>query len=278
MIKQYAYKFQLRPTPKKEAVMSRMAGCCRFVWNKALALQRDRLNNKERLLSYVQLVSLLVVWKKDFAFLQEAHSQSLQQTLKHLDRALKDAFNKKNPRQFPRFKKRNVRDSFLYPQGHKLEQQNARIYLPKLGYMRYRKSHVVEGSPRNVTVSRCCGKWYVSIQVELEVPEPRHTSSSILGIDVGIAKFAVCSDGTQILPLNSFRKHEHRLAFLQRGLARKKKFSQNWYKHKEKISKCHAKISNCRKDFLHKTTTAISKNHAIVVLEDLKVSNMSRIC
>jgi len=118
--------------------------------------------------------------------------------------------------------------------------------------------------------------WYVSIQGEQDVQKPEHNSGSIIGIDVGIAKFAMCSDGNAIMPLNSFRKHEKRLVFLQRRLSRKKKFSQNWLKQKAKISRYHAKIADCRKDFLHKTTDAISKNHAIVVIEKLQVSNMSR--
>ncbi len=274
MIKQYAYKYQLRPRQKKEALMSKMAGCCRFVWNKALALQKEKLDSKERIMSYVQLASLLLVWKQKYPFLVEAPSQSLQQTLKNLDRTLRDAFKKK--KQFPRFKKKNICDSFLYPQGHKLDQNNSRIFLPKLGWMRYRNSRFLHGIPKNVTVSRYSGKWFAAIQVKQEVPEPQHPQGPVIGIDMGVAKFAVCSDGIEILPLSSFKSHEHRLTFLQRQLSRKQKFSQNWYKQKDKISKYHAKIANCRKDFLHKITTAISKNHAIVVVEDLKVSNMSK--
>ena len=276
MNKQYAYKFRLRPIQKKATAMARMAGCCRLVWNKALSLQKERLEKKEKLLSYVQLASLLVGWKKDLPFLQEAPSQSLQQTLKNLDRALREGLRKTNPKQFPRYKKKSMHGSFLYPQGYKLDQDNARIYLPKIGFVRYKKSRLVEGTLKNVTVSKHCRKWYVSLQVEIDEPEKVHMSTAVLGIDVGIATFAMCSDGTQIKPLNSFRKHEHRLAFLQRRLSRKKKYSKNWNRQRNTVSKCHAKISNCRKDFLHKITTTISKNHAVVVLEDLKVSQMSK--
>jgi putative transposase len=121
-----------------------------------------------------------------------------------------------------------MHDSFLYPQGYKLDQDNARIYLPKIGFVRYKKSRSVEGTLKNVTISRYCHKWYASMQVEIDVPEKVHTSTTVLAIDVGIAKFAMCSDGTEIKPLNSFRKHERRLAFLQRRLSRKKKYSKNW--------------------------------------------------
>jgi len=127
--------------------MSKAAGCCRFVWNKALAIQKERLDKKSKILNYYELASLLVSWKKEFLFLREAHSQSLQQTLRNLDKALKDSWNKKSPKKFPRFKKKNLRDSFSYPQGHKLEQNNARIYLPKIGWIRYRKS-ISKTSPK----------------------------------------------------------------------------------------------------------------------------------
>jgi putative transposase len=174
------------------------------------------------------------------------------------------------------FKKKGLKDSFKYPQGHKLDQHNSRIFLPKIGWVRYRNSREVEGIVKNVTVSKNCDKWYVSIQVEMEVKYPKHQSESVIGIDVGIAKFATMSNGEIVEPLNSFRKHEKRLAFLQRGLSRKQKFSNNWKKHKKKVSKLHSKIANIRKDFLHKTTDKISKNHAVVVMEGLKVSNISK--
>jgi putative transposase len=97
-----------------------------------------------------------------------------------------------------------------------------------------------------------------------------------VGIDVGIARFATLSDGSFVEPLNSFRKHEARLRRYQRAMSRKTKFSSNWKKAKAKVQKIHTRIANVRKDFLHKASATISKNHALVVVEDLKVSNMSR--
>mgnify|MGYP000775852109 FL=1 len=93
---------------------------------------------------------------------------------------------------------------------------------------------------------------------------------------MGVARFATLSDGSCIKPLHSFRKHEKKLAKLQRRLAKRVKFSANWQKLKAKIQRLHRTIANVRNDFLHRTTTIISKNHALVVIEDLKVRNMSR--
>ena len=271
-----AYKFQLRPKAGQESLMRRFAGCCRFLWNKALALEKETYEHEGKRLGFSLLCKLLRDWKKedDTSFLAEAHSQILQQALKDLDRAYKNFFAKRAD--FPRFKKKGVHDAFRYPQGFKLDEGNSRIFLPKIGWVRYRNSRKTEGTPKQVTVSLSAGKWYVSIQTEREIPEPVHASKSTVGIDVGVARFATLSDGSFIRPLHSFRKHEKKLASLQRKLAKRVKFSANWRKLKARIQCLHRKIANVRNDFLHKATATISKNHAVVVMEDLKVRNMSR--
>lgn len=164
---------------------------------------------------------------------------------------------------------------FAIRRASKLDEGNNRILLPKIGWVRYRKSRKIEGTPKQVTVS-LAGKWFVSIQTEREVPEPVHPLHNAVGIDMGIARFATLSDGSSIRPLHSFRKYEKKLAVLQRKMAKREKFSANWRKLKARIQRLHRKIANVRNDFLHKATTSISKNHAVVVMEDLKVRNMSR--
>lgn len=271
-----AYKFQLQPKAAQASKMGRFAGCCRFIWNKALALEKEAHESESKRNGYNELAGLLCGWKREeeTAFLSEAHSQVLQQTLKDLDRAYVNFFQKRA--EAPRFKKKGVHDAFRYPQGFKLDEANARIYLPKIGWVRYRKSRDIEGTPKQVTISCSVGKWHVSIQTEREAEIPEHPSDAQVGIDLGVANFATFSDGTSLVPLNSFRKHEKRLAKAQLKMARKVKFSKNWRKQKAKIGRLHKKIADVRKDYLHNATATISKNHAVVVLEDLKVKNMSR--
>jgi putative transposase len=103
-----------------------------------------------------------------------------------------------------------------------------------------------------------------------------HPATSSIGIDVGIARFATISDGRFVAPLNSFKKHPQRLAKYQRRMSRKIQFSRNWKKARASVQKIHTGIAHARKDFLHKTTTTISQNHALVCIEDLQVRNMSR--
>ncbi|HAJ4501725.1 transposase [Escherichia coli] len=271
-----AFKFQLRPGGQQEREMRRFAGACRFVFNRALALQNENHEAGNKYIPYGKMASWLVEWKNatEMQWLKDSPSQPLQQSLKDLERAYKNFFQKRAA--FPRFKKRGQNDAFRYPQGVKLDQENSRIFLPKLGWMRYRNSRQVTGVVKNVTVSQSSGKWYISIQTESEVSTPVHPSASMVGLDAGVAKLATLSDGTVFEPVNSLQKNEKKLARLQRQLSRKVKFSNNWQKQKCKIQRLHSRIANIRRDYLHKVTTTVSKNHAMIVIEDLKVSNMSK--
>ncbi|MGT5627545.1 RNA-guided endonuclease InsQ/TnpB family protein [Escherichia coli] len=271
-----AFKFQLRPGGQQECEMRRFAGACRFVFNRALARQNENHEAGNKYIPYGKMASWLVEWKNatETQWLKDSPSQPLQQSLKDLERAYKNFFRKRAA--FPRFKKRGQNDAFRYPQGVKLDQENSRIFLPKLGWMRYRNSRQVTGVVKNVTVSQSSGKWYISIQTESEVSTPVHPSASMVGLDAGVAKLATLSDGTVFEPVNSLQKNQKKLARLQRQLSRKVKFSNNWQKQKCKIQRLHSRIANIRRDYLHKVTTTVSKNHAMIVIEDLKVSNMSK--
>jgi putative transposase len=274
-----AFKFRLNQTPEQAQKMLEFAGCSRFVWNKVLAKNLSLLERKKPILWYQEMNFWLGLWKKsdEYGFLKQAHSQSLQQTLKQLERAFKDGFDKNQPNKLiPKFKKKSGGSSFSYPQGFKLEQNNNQVFLPKIGWVKYRNSRQVIGDLKNCTVSKRGAHWYVSIQVEYEASIQRHQSTSMVGIDMGVKRFATLSDGSFIEPLNSFRKWEKKLALAQRRLSRRVKFSSNWKKQKQKITRLHEHIANARLDFLHKTSTEISKNHAMIVVEDLKVKNMSR--
>src|SRR3972149_5933396 len=276
-----AYKYELQPLVEQQRDMRRFAGSCRFVFNKALALQKENHEAGNKFIGYVAMAKHLTEWRNgtESPWLKEAPCHPLQHALKDLEKAYKNFFAKRAD--FPRFKKRGQHDSFRYPDPKqiKLDQANNRLFLPKLGWLRYRNSRDVLGELRNVTVSQSDGKWFVSIQTQRDVEPPVHPAASIVGIDVGIARFATLWDGgkeTPVQPPNRFRKHEQRLAVLQRQMSRKQKFGNNWKKAKAKVQKLHTRIANARRDFLHKTTTTISQNHAIVCIEDLQVRNLSK--
>ena len=266
------------PDGEQARDMHRFAGSCRFVYNKALAMQKDNHEAGKKFIGFAGLCKALTGWRQgdETPWLKEAPCHPLQQALKDLERAYKNFFEKRAD--FPSFKRKGSGDRFRYPDPKqiKLDQANDRILLPKLGWIRYRNSRDVLGEVRNVTVSQSGGKWFASIQTQREVEQPLPTATTAIGIDVGIARFATMSDESYIAPRNSFKKHQQRLARYQRRLSRKVKNSRNWKKAKARVQKIHTGIANARKDFLHKITTTISQNHALVCIEDLQVKNMSK--
>ena len=267
-----AFKFEIRPNGEQIRKMNQSCGCSRFVYNKALALHNEEYQRDKAFFKYEKYANMLPEWKKAFEWLKEPPSQMLQQSLKDLEKAFK---NLKQGMGLPKFKKKGDKDSFRLPQGCKLEQHNNRIYLPKIGWIRYRNHREVLGKIKNVTVSKKCGKWFVSIQTEFEQETPLPKGGEV-GIDMGIARFATLSNGEYIEPINALTHWKGKLAKLQRQLKNKTKFSNNWKKLKLKISRLHNRIANIRKNFLHQTSSAISKKHAVVYMEDLQVSNMSK--
>jgi putative transposase len=272
-----AFKFRLTPNSNQVQKMVEFAGAHRFVWNKSLAKNLALLAQKQPILGYQEANFWLGVWKKsnEYGFLKQAHSQSLQQTLKQLENAFKDGFDKNQPTQrLPQFKRKGQKDTFSYPQGFKLDAN--RVFLPKIGWVKYRHARQVIGNLKNCTVSRRGKQGYVSIQVEYEAQILRHESTSMVGIDLGVKRFATLSEGSYIEPLNSFKKLAKKLALAQKRLSKKVKFSANWKRQKQTITSIHERIANARHDFLHKASTPICKNHAMIVIEDLKVKNMSR--
>lgn len=278
MERMQAFKFEIRPDGRQKRQMSRFAGSCRFVYNKALALQRERFERGEKRLGYAAMCKELTAWRNgaETPWLADAPIHPLQQALRCLDDAYGNFFAGRAAA--PAFRKKGRGGGFRYPDPKqiRLDQANSRIFLPKLGWLRYRNSRKIEGAVRSVTVSPGDGKWFVSIQTLREVAQPVPQSTTAVGIDVGIARFATLSDGTFHAAVNSFKRHESALRKAQQSMSRKTKFSSNWKRAKARVQRIHARIGNVRRDYLHKTTHAISKNHALVCIEDLRVRNMAK--
>jgi putative transposase len=272
-----SYKFKLKATAAQELQMRRIAGCCRFVVNRVLALQSKRREDGRSPLSGGELILLLEEWRRhpDSIWLADAPLSIQRQALKNL--AMAFGRHAAGLADFPRFKKRGRSDSYRCSvlKEIKLDQENSRILLPRIGWVRYRKSRVIPGGIRNVTVSASGGEWFVSILTQQDVARPVAQGPAI-GIDMGITRFATLSDGRFYTPLNSFRRHETALAKAHRSASRKVKYSNNWKKGKAKVQRIYIRMANARRDYLHKISTPISKNHAVVVVEDLRVSAMSK--
>ena len=267
------FKFELRPNGMQIQLMMQFCGCARYVYNRTLSLEKSLYKkDSKHSFKYSEAANRLPGWKKKNPFLKKCHSQVLQQSLKDLDRAYTNFFEKRG--NVPKYKKKYRHDSIRFPQGVELDEVKQQIRLPKIGWMGYRKSRDIIGTIKNVTVSRRGEKWDVSIQTEYEVVSSAPNPSEI-GIDMGVKRFATLSNGDFVEPLNAFKQEQEKLAKLQRKLVRQKKGSRNSRKTKRKIVRLHRYIADSRRDFLHKTSTKIAKNHSVIYVEDLKVSNMS---
>lgn len=277
MLIRKAYKFRLITNGEQHKMLSQFDGNCRFVFNKALSLQMQRREAGEKHLSYVDLSRELTGWKKqsEWEWLNNSPSHTLQHSLKQLEAAYKNFFEKRAA--FPKFKKKGMGSGIRFPEikPEHMDPSNGRIKLPKLGWMRFRQSRKIHGVVKNATVSKSGEHWYISIQTEQEVEQPIPKATSCVGLDMGVARFSTDSNGLFIEPANALKSKLQRLARYQRAMSRKKKFSSNWRKTRSRITRLHQHIANCRRDFLHKHSTAYSQNHAMIAVEALQVKNMS---
>ncbi len=203
----------------------------------------------------------------------------LQQAIKDLDRAYQNWWAGRARAPSPR--KRELNDAMRFPDPatfavRRLSKNWGEVKLPKLGWVRLRWDRAISGEVKNITVSRRAGIWQVAAQYEREIADPEPLDLPVVGIDRGVTVFAALSNGTMIEPANCGKKALRALARAHRTLARKKRGSNNRRKQVQRVARLHMRVSNARRDFLHKTSTHIAKNHGVIVLEKLVVRNMVR--
>ena len=269
-----AYKFRIYPDSNQALLIVKTIGCSRFVFNYFLAERSSAYESQKKTLSYNDCSAMLTQLKKELTWLKEVDSTALQSSLRFLDDSFKRFFSRQND--YPRFKSRkNPVQSYTSKfTNNNIAVEDSFLKLPKLGFVRYAKSREVDGRIISATVSRKpSGKFFVSLLAETEVSEFPKTGSAC-GVDVGLKDFAVLSDGSGHTNPRFFRSLEAKLAKEQRILSRRVKFSSNWYKQKLKVARVHESIANARADYLHKLSTDIVKNHDIIGMEDLQVSDM----
>ena len=269
-----AYKFRIYPDSNQALLIVKTIGCSRFVFNYFLAERSSAYESQKKTLSYNDCSAMLTQLKKELTWLKEVDSTALQSSLRFLDDSFKRFFSKQND--YPRFKSRkNPVQSYTSKfTNNNIAVEGSFLKLPKLGLVRFAKSREVDGRIISATVSRKpSGKFFVSVLAETEVSELPKTGSAC-GVDVGLKDFAVISGEKTHANPRFFRSLEAKLAKEQRILSRRVKFTNNWYKQKLKVAKVHEKIANTRTDYLHKLSTDTVKNHDIIGMEDLQVSNM----
>lgn len=270
-----AYKYRIYPTDEQQVSLAKAFGCCRWYWNFALDLCQKTYIETGKGLSRGYIQGLLPGLKKEYPWLTDAYSQSLQVVALNLSTAYKNFFDKRA--QLPRFKSKYGRQSLSYPANVKFEGDYIKIP-GKIGLVYCRRHREFEGTIKTVTLSKNPdGKYYASVLVDDGKDAP---SSSVegkaIGIDVGLTHFAITSDGSKYDNPRHYAKHHRNLKRKQQKLSRKQKGSHNRIKAKQRVAKVHSKISRCREDFLHKLSRKIVNENQVIAVENLNVKGMVR--
>jgi len=276
VIVQKAFKYRFFPTDEQAAQLARTFGCARYVYNQALDYRSKAWQQEKKPIGYHDTALKLTEWKKepDKAFLSEVSSVVLQQSLRNLDMAFTNFFEKRA--QYPKFKSRRHRQSARYA-SNAFTFRDGRITLAKQSEpldIVWSRSLPDDAKIFNLTVSRdTSGRYFISILVETNIKPLRKTKAEV-GIDVGIKTLAATSDGEKIENPRPLVKCEKRLKRLQRRLSRKVEGGANRQKTRFKVAKLHAKISDARRDTLQKFTTKIIRENQAIFVEGLNVAGM----
>ena len=273
---QKGIKFRIYPNREQQNLINQTIGCCRFIYNKGLALRNEAYDNGNKI-GYTQTSAMLTEFKKceDFAFLKMVDSIALQQSLRDLDRGFVNFFQKRAAH--PVFKSKHNRNQSYRTinQGSNIRIEGRYIKLPKLGFVKIRQSMEV-GKINNVTIERTpTGKYFAVLNVEFE-QQPRQNGGGRIGIDVGIKDFYSDSNGNVVSNPKYLEKSMRKLIREQRKLSRRQKESNNRKKQRVKVASVHEKITDQRNDFLQKQSTILIRENQTICIEDLKIKNMMR--
>lgn len=272
-MKQAALKYRAYPTKEQQALFASTFGCVRFVYNSLLDYRHKEYYQNNNSINYSQTSKKLTELKSEYEWLKRVSSVALQQSLRNLDNAFSNFF--KGRAKYPNFKKKNNRQSFrLVNSGFSLN--NGELYIAKSKQpLKIKISRPIDLEKINsVTISKdCSGRYFISIQGEKNI-EPKISLRSSIGLDLGISHLLIDSNGKKYNNQRHTKKYAYKLKLEQRRLSNKKKGSSNFNKQKLKVAKVHAKITDCRNDYLHKLTSNIVNENQVIVVEDLAVKNM----
>jgi putative transposase len=267
-----AHKIQLDPTVAQAKYFAQAAGTARFVWNWALD-EWDRQYKDGGKPSGMSLKREFNKVKYElFPWLDGIHRDAHAAPFANLQKAFVKFF-KKTAKRPKRKKKDKSRDSFAIA-NDKLRVEDNRVRLPIIGWIKMTESIRFGGKIMSATVSRIADRWYISFSIDVGDYKKERTGDGTVGVDLGIKTLAVTSDGEEFQAPKPLKKFKKKLKRAQRRLAKRVKGSKRRNKQKRKVAKLYAKIASIRQDCLHKLTTYLCKNHAVVVIEDLCVKGM----
>lgn len=274
------YKFKLDPTDVQAKAFAQTVGVCRFVYNLALEQRRDHYRQFHLAtggsISYASQCRELTELRADVEWIADVSQTCEQQALRDLDKAFVNFF--KGIAHYPTPRKKGLNDSFRF-QGREVEVRPlngkwSTVRLPKIGWVKLRHTRRLHGCIKNATISHAPDGWHISFACEIEHLNPSNTNPAV-GIDRGVANSLALSDENMFTAPESFARLDRQRRKAQRVLARRKRGSRNYARQRKRVAALAAKTGRIRKDFLHRTSTSIARRYGVVVLEDLKIRNMT---
>lgn len=282
MSKQIGYKFRIYPSMEQQEIFARHFGCVRFIHNYLLKYRTESYVQDKKSVSVFEIIPLIAELKRKegYGWLKVVNSQSLQAAALDLENGFSRFFKKLGG--YPKFKKKANRQSFKVPQNFSLDQSGAGnwfLYLPKIkSGIRTEVHRKVEGTVKQVTISQDPdGCYYASLNCEVTenfFVAKKDNGGKKIGIDLGLTSFITTSDGEKIETPKYLRKSEDKLKVAQKRLSKKVKGSINRKKARKKVAKLHKKVSNQRKDFLHKVSSRLIDENQVIYREDLNIEGM----
>jgi putative transposase len=272
------FGFRMEPTPAQGERLARNAGCRRWIWNWALGRKKSFYRQcgvgfpTRVLKAELPLLKL----QGETAWLKDADSQRLQESLRDLDRAFKNFFEKRA--RFPRFKSRK-RDEARFRVSQRVTIADGIVSIPKIASVRIRQSQPVTGEPKSTTFKRdATGHWNVALVTEFTMPDAAipPDSGGVVGVDLGLKDFAVLSDGGRIEAPKLYRRAQRKLRLTRRMVVRRKPHGRNGAKAQQRAARIQAKTANRRKDFIHKVTTGLVRKYEGICIEDLSVKGLAK--
>jgi len=279
MIINKAYNFRIYPSDNQIEPLAQHFGSCRFIYNyflrKRIDFYTENKGKEKQGLTYHDTAIILTQLKRapEYVWLNGVNSQSLQQSLRRLDVAYNNFFNKRAD--FPNFKKKHSKQSFLVPQRFDIDFENGLLHIPNFEPIKIILHREIEGTMKSINISKTpSGKYFASILCEIEKVVKSKKRGNHIGIDLGLKSFLVASNGDRVNAPQYLRKSEHKLIKLQRHLSRKVKGSNRRNKARIKVACIHDKISNQRNDFLHKLSHRLVSENQAIFAEDLNVKGI----
>lgn len=273
-----AYKYRIYPTVTQTQLIEKHFGSTRFLYNYFLDYRQKEYAKGNKKVGYITTQAELTKLKKldEYKWLNECGSQSLQMALRDLDSAFTRFFKKQGG--YPKFKsKKHTYQSFTAPQNIKVA--NNRVYLPKFTKdglkAKLHREIPEEATLKQATISRQNNQYFISILIDdnMSIPKPTKAKNAV-GLDMGITHHIITSDGVKYPNNRHYSKSQKKLLKLQRRLSKKQKGSSNRQKAKLRVQKLHTKVTNQRKDNLHKISNEITNQYDIICLETLNVKGM----